>query len=345
MIRSMANDLSFSRNAAKGGKARASVLTSEERTQIARSAARARWGDKENGPEQPETSVAIIPANEAPTPSHPHSMFRGSLDIGDLKVECHVLSDLRRVLTQREVVRLISGGRVSGNLQPYIDANPLIDNDFRAGAIIHFKIPGNPTLAAGYEATVLVEICEKYLDARSKKLLKTNQMKLAKQAEIVLRACAKVGIIALIDEATGFQEFRAKKALQLKLQAFIAEEMQEWARMFPEEFWYELARMEGIHYSPRSRPLRWGKYVMAFVYDAIDGDVGKALRERNPNPHFTQNHHQWLKDFGRQKVNDHLQRVIAIMKLCDDMADFRKKFARVFKKNPLQTEFNWEVAS
>ena len=70
----------------------------------------------------------------------------------------------------------------------------------------------------------------------------------------MIRATAKVGIVALIDEATGYQAVRARNALQLKLQAFIAEDMQEWARMFPQEFWLELARLEGVRYSPRSRP-------------------------------------------------------------------------------------------
>jgi hypothetical protein len=108
--------------------------------------------------------------------------------------------------------------------------------------------------------------------------------------------------------------------------------------MFPDEFWFELARLEGTHYSPRSRPLRWGKYIMMFVYDAIDPDVGKELRAKNPNPHFKKNHHQWLKQFGRQKVHDQIQRVVTVMKLCDDMADFRKKFARALSKSPLQFE-------
>jgi hypothetical protein len=84
----------------------------------------------------------------------------------------------------------------------------------------------------------------------------------------------------LIDEATGYQKIREKNALQVKLQAFIADELQDWALMFPEEFWLELARLEGVHYSARSRPLRWGKYIMLFVYDAIDGDVGKELRKK-----------------------------------------------------------------
>jgi hypothetical protein len=156
-----------------------------------------------------------------------------------------------------------------------------------------------------------------------------------------MRACAKVGIIALVDEATGFQQFREKQALQLKLQAFIAEDLQDWARMFPDEFWYELARLEGIRYSPRSRPLRWGKYVMAFVYDAVDGDVGKKLREINPDPHYKKNHHQWLKDFGREKIHDQITKVVTIMKLCDDMPEFNTKFAKVFRKANPQLAFEW----
>src|SRR6267378_2668291 len=101
--------------------------------------------------------------------------------------------------------------------------------------------------------------------------------------------------------------------------------------MFPQEFWFELARLEGIHYSPRSRPLRWGKYIMAFVYDAIDKDVGKELRKINPNPHFKKNHHMWLKEFGRDKLIGQIQSVITIMKLCNSMDEFRNKFERVFK--------------
>jgi P63C domain len=106
--------------------------------------------------------------------------------------------------------------------------------------------------------------------------------------------------------------------------------------MFPEEFWLELARLEGVHYTARSRPLGWGKYIMLFVYDAIDGDVGKELRKKNPEPRFLRNHHQWLKKFGRDKVHDQIERVITIMKLCNNMNDFREKFARVFKKSPAQ---------
>ena len=116
--------------------------------------------------------------------------------------------------------------------------------------------------------------------------------------------------------------------------------------MFPDEFWFELARLEGIRYSARSRPLRWGKYIMMFVYDAVDKDVGKELRKKNPTPHFLKNHHQWLKQFGREKVNNQIQQVIAIMKLCNDMDDFRTKFKKVFNKAQVgdQLSLDWEAS-
>ena len=267
----------------------------------------------------------------------------GVVRFGPIEMEAHVLSDYRRVFTQREVVKALSGGRESGNLERYLSRNPLTANNLIQGPDILFKIPGPGALAIGSEATKLIEICDKYMEAAELKLLKPSQMKLAKQAGIIMRSSAKIRIIALVDEATGFQKLRAKHELQLKLQAFIADEMQDWARMFPDEFWLELARLEGVRYSPQSRPLRWGKYVMMFVYDAIDKDVGKTLREKNPNPRYQTNHHQWLKQFGRERVHDQLQRVVTIMKLCDNMAEFRQKFARVFKKTPLQLDISWGV--
>jgi hypothetical protein len=336
-LRSMHNaDMSeepvISKHAAKGGKARASILTSDERKRIARAAALARWGV--------QTEQASNMADHPPEPATaeprrlPVAMFPGKLSIGDGKYLCYVLDNRKRVISQREVVRALTK-QSKGGLERYLESTnlkPFISSRIVADQTIQFTIPGNPTTAIGYEATLLLDICDAYLRARDENKLLPTQVHLAKQAEIITRACAKVGIIALIDEATGYQAFRKKQELQLKLQAFIADEMQEWAKMFPDEFWFELARLEGVHYSPRSRPLRWGKYVMMFVYDAVDPDVGKELRKKNPDPHFLQNHHQWLKKFGREAVHDQITKIITIMKLCHDMTDFRKKFARLFER-------------
>lgn len=334
--------------AAKGGRARASVLTAEQRSELSRQAVRKRWEKagklKTERAEPVDDRVIATPAS--PPIDGAYSMFRGTLNIGDVELECHVLNDGRRVLTQREVVRVLTGGSDTSNLSRYLSRIEGFDPELLSEDPIAFKVPGLPTIALGYEATLLIEICDAYLKARDEGRLKPAQEKLARAAEIVIRSSAKVGIIALIDEATGYQRVRAKHALQLKLQAFIADEMQEWALMFPDEFWHELARLEGIHYSPRHRPLRWGKYVMAFVYDAIDPDVGKALREKNPNPHFLQNHHQWLKQFGQDRVRMQIGKAVGIMQTCDDMPEFRRKFARIFKRTIPQLTFddiNWTV--
>jgi P63C domain len=336
--------------ASKGGRARASVLSAEERTKIARNAVKTRWA-KQKGlsivenefEERTDLASELTSIERQPIAKSalPKALFQGTLSIGDSDYICYVLDNGKRVLTQREVVRLFTGhakGNLdrylnAGNLQPYFNTS-LIDKSER------FVLQGSQALANGYEATLILDIADAYLRARIDGVLDNHQTQLARQAEIFTRACAKVGIIALIDEATGYQKFRKEKDLQIKLQAFIAEELQEWARMFPQEFWLELARIEGVHYSPRSRPLRWGKYIMMFVYDAIDGDIGQELRRKNPSPHFLKNHHQWLKKFGRDKVHDQIERVITIMKLCENMNEFRQKFDRVFKKSPIQISFD-----
>lgn len=327
--------------AKKGGKARASVLTAEERSEIARAAAAKRWEKAGKPPKTPK--LAAKKTGVAASTDLPFSQLHGTLQMGNVELSCHVLNDGRRVLSQTEFVRVLSGGRKRGSLRPYLHSHPLVEEDAFAGRTIEFRIPGNPQTAIGYEATLLVELCDLYMEADILGRLRPSQESLAIQAAVVVRACAKVGIIALIDEATGYQKVRAARALQIKLQAYIADDMQEWARLFPEEFFVELARLEGIHYSARHRPLRWGQYILHFVYRAVDEDVTDELKARTPQPHFKENLHQWLTGPGRTHVHDHIQRVIAVMKLCDSMPEFKHRFDKAFKRDYQADLFDWDV--
>jgi hypothetical protein len=351
----------FSKYAAQGGRARASVLTPDERKEIARTAARARWGASKGNkqssgtPEQDAGTVEVAKEDSQEESSPPFSKFRGNLSIGGVECEAHVLNDLRRAFTRSELVRIASGRCEHDKLVKHLLRDSLIENRLESGPTIQFKVPGSSQIATGYEATLLVEICEKFLEARDKGLLKSSQLKLAKQAEIVIRACAKVGIDALIDEATGYQEVRAKHVLQLNLLVIIADEMQEWAAIFPEEFWCELARLESVHYSPRSRPLRWGRYLLIFVIYALDRDVAAEVLKRNDDAHRPMSFqdpkkysdsqspisfYEWLMAFGRDKVHDKIARAVPIMKSCENMEDFRAKFDKVFRNSLLQSDFD-----
>lgn len=341
------------RGASKGGRARASVLTDGERREIAQKASHARWAKVGKAHDADVIDANDADRTETTTPAStpnadlPFSAFPGTLQMGNLELECHVLNDGRRVLTAREIVRALRGTRSNPpSVQRYFDALP----DYRPGMFddrsMQFRMPGLPQIASGYESTVLIDMCDMYITADENGALKSNQQGLADMSWVIMRACSKVGIEALIDEATGYQEIREKRALQVKLQAFIADDMQTWVKTFPDEFWEELARLEGIRYQARHRPLRWGGYVMKYIYSGIDPDVAAELKKRNPNPHYKQNLHQLLRDYGKDKLHQQLGGVIAIMRECKDMAEFRARFERVFeKKNQLQIdEFDWDVA-
>ena len=167
------------------------MLTPEERREIAQRTVRARWIKagklKEIALEEPESPEVRPGEAILAKPTIPHSLMKGHLSIGDLELEAHVLSDHRRVLTQREVVRVLSGGP-QWQHPGYLDRNPLTKGKFDQYPKVQFSIPGTRTVATGYEATVLVEICDMYLQAREGGFLKDNQLKLAAQAEIVMRA-------------------------------------------------------------------------------------------------------------------------------------------------------------
>ena len=64
-------------------------------------------------------------------------------------------------------------------------------------------------------------------------MLQKQQEHVAKQAEILVRGFARIGIIALVDEATGYQRDREKDALAKILQAWVAKEIQAWVQTFP----------------------------------------------------------------------------------------------------------------
>jgi hypothetical protein len=68
---------------------------------------------------------------------------------------------------------------------------------------------------------------------------------ISRHDDIVMRGLARVGIVALIDEATGYQEVRDRKALQSILNsilnAFLRKELAAWALRFPKEFYEQVS--------------------------------------------------------------------------------------------------------
>jgi hypothetical protein len=130
---------------------------------------------------------------------------------------------LKRYLSQKSLQSFIYKGKTPGHY------NPIICYD------------GNKEIH-GYEATRLVDFCDGMLEARKNIELDTRQKIIAERCEILLRAFAKVGIIALIDEATGYQAVR-EKTLQEILKLYVSDEILKWQKTFHDRFYEQIFRL------------------------------------------------------------------------------------------------------
>ena len=168
--------------------------------------------------------------------------------------------------------------------------------------------------------------CVRYiLGARDAGVLPVNQEHVAKQADILIRGLAHVGIIALVDEVTGFQRDRTRDALARILEAFIAKELQPWIKTFPSEFYEEMFRLRGLQYPATTvkRPQYFGTLTNNIIYDRLAPGVRKELQQgipRNEDGRPTKKYFQKLtQNTGYPKLREHLGSVVTLMKLSDTL--------------------------
>jgi len=325
---------------AKGGKARSDSLSPDQRKEIAKNAAKSRW------------------AEGMLTATH-----ESNIKLGDLEIECAILEDERRVISERAMTRAFGGKRGGShwkrlkqhgaNLPVYLSAKnyfPFIDNELleALNSPIKYRTQrGN--IAYGLDATLLPKVCDVILKARDADALHTSQFPISFQADIIMRGLATVGIIALIDEATGWQKDRAKDALAQILEAFIAKELQPWLKTFPSDFYQEMFRLRGLPYPATSvkRPQYFGVLTNNIVYDRLAPGIKEELQKgvpRNEEGRPTAKYFQKLtQNTGYPKLREHLGSVVTLMKLSDSWDDFMRKMDRMHPKFsstiPLDFEF------
>ena len=273
-------------------------------------------------------------------PESPFAKYSGELILGQKSVDCYVLDTEARVISLRATVRALSNDE-HGDITRYVRAkslSPYITPESVTNGIIEFMIPGNPKKGKGITAETFLDICSAYVAALSGGAnLTEKQRNTAFNCSVLLSACAKTGLIALIDEATGYQYVRQSDALQVKIRAFISDELRGWEKTFPDELWEEFGRLTGWAGSLHQRPKYWGKLVLELIYDALDPDVAEYLKENKPAPCHGQNYHQWLtSDYGVNKLVTHINQITGIAKTCATMEELRHKVALYYGKDPLQ---------
>lgn len=309
--------------ASKGGRTRAERLSPEERSHSARHAAEARWGN------------AILDATHA-----------GQLVIGDRHIDCAVLDDGTRVLSQGTVLEAL--GRVpkksrrgeGGDTAPFLSAanlRPFISPELRElDKPVRYRLPGTGARMVGYRAQILPKVCGVYLDARDAGVILHNQEATVRAAEILIRGLAEVGIIALVDEATGYQEVRARQELQQILEAYVLAEFRPWVKRFPDEFFKEIYRLQGWEYrSGTSRRTPYvGRLINHYIYEQLPEGVLEELRRLNPTDERgrrIRKHHQYLTaDTGNPHLDKQISTVTTLMRVARDQSEFEDLFERAF---------------
>lgn len=283
------------------------------------------------------------------------------LKIGDIEIPCFVLEDGRRVISQRGLISAIGmkgggSGSTKGadRLTVFVTGKgiePFISKALRVATESPIKFRNTSgTVTHGYEAQILSDMCEAVLAARQAGALQKQQLHIAEKCEILMRGFARVGIIALVDEATGYERYRDKDELQRFLALYLSEERLKWAKMFPDEYYRQLFRLRGWTYNPLSvkRPKLVGWLTNELVYKKLPANVLEELRELNP----VKNKKTWRRsaahfqhlssDIGQPDLRDHLLQLIAIMRVSKNWNTFKKNFAQAFPDHEDQLELDFE---
>ncbi len=295
---------------AKGGYARAAKLTPEVRKKIAQKAAKERWGE----------------------PRIPKATHVGEIHIGNKILPCAVLEDGTRVLTQEGFLKAIgrSGkpaagrGSVVEKIAPFLaldNLKPFINDELVSSTMPVRFIPLKGSKAFGYKAELLPKVCDVYLKARDGNALLQSQLKFAQACDILMRGLAHVGIVALVDEATGYQDIRPQDALQKYLEMIIRKELATWAKKFPDEFYENIYKLKGWPW-PGMKKKRFSivaHYTRDLVYERIAPGLLQELEKKSPKDETGNRKnklHQWLtEDIGDPMLSQHLHSLVMFQRL------------------------------
>ena len=300
--------------------------------------------------ESPKEAVKAEVTKSDPIVQATHGSPDHPLKIGDLEIPCYVLEDGRRVLVRSSIISALdmsegsaSAATTGDRLSKFIATKSLRESvpPELSKVINHpikFRTPmGNE--AYGYEAEVLADLCEAVLSAKEKGNLNYQQEHIADKCQILVRGFARVGIIALVDEATGYQDVRSRQALEEILQKFISAELLKWAKRFPDDFYRELFRLRGLHYSQitSKRPSYIGHLTNDIVYARLAPAVLEELKRVVPKDEKGRRKHKFHQrltvDVGHPQLQEHLSNVITLMRAAPNYKTFQRLLDRALPKH------------
>lgn len=277
----------------------------------------------------------------------PRATHSGTWVIDDeraIAVQCYVMDNGDRVLSLRGASRAMGlSEKSSATLVRNLSANwigPYLSDPLREWLwhAIRNELPDyvsdKGTKFTPFEASLFVDLCKAYVDASHDNALKTETTRqVADRLYLIMTAFAKTGLIAVIDEVTGYQDDRDRQELQLILSKYISQELMPWTKRFPDEFYKQMFRLKGWDYRGKAKPSYAGTLTNEYIYQYLPAGVLAELREKNPRDtpgrHRKYRHHQFLTvDTGVKHLDNQLQQTIALMKASENWEEFDRLFKR-----------------
>jgi hypothetical protein len=244
---------------------------------------------------------------------------------------------IQRVLTENGVTNAILGTRSGASKRkkkftaeqgapvPIFVAprqlKPFITSDLMDGPLRPIDYMDGIRMVRGYDASILAAVCNVWLRAREAGALQDQQRDKAQKAEILMRALAETGIVALIDEATGYQAVRPQGALQAFLELVIRRELAAWAKKFPDEFYLNIYKLKNWIWPgmSKNRYSVVAKYTTNLIYDRLGPGITEELIRLSPKNESgarPNKLHQWLNDeIGNPMLATHMQSVLVLQRL------------------------------
>lgn len=159
--------------------------------------------------------------------------------------------------------------------------NPFVSNELheRIKNPIKFRIDRN--IAYGFASDTLIDIAEAVIRADNAGTLQKQQGAIAHQCRVILSSLTR-GLIALIDEATGYQTVRDSNELQAILTAYLLPEHRPWMETIPQEFTNEIYRVYGWKRTADNRGPRYGQVIQVALLETIADLMAEvaALKEK-----------------------------------------------------------------
>ena len=281
-------------------------------------------------------------------------IHEGEITLGNTVIPCYVLEDGTRVLSGRglqEALKMVDTEEESkptsgARLNRYLEQKSLEPYIYKDKEVGHFEpivcFRGEQKIN-GFEATVLADICDAFLEARKNIKLSSRQSIIADQCEILIRGFARVGIIALVDEATGYQYDRERFELQKILNAYVSDEILKWQLTFTDDFYKQVYRLWDLPFIPKyikNKPSFIGKLTTKYIYEGLPKGIISKIKENTGKTEKGNWKYKWHQSLTPEIGREHLKKQIIEVTTLMEVSQSREQLTLYFSRNTTKNQFN-----